>query len=185
MKILALYGSSRKHGNSEVLADKVLKDINHTKRYLTDYHITPIDDKRHEPEGFSNGVDDDYKQLISEILEHDVVVYVTPLYWYGMSGLMKNFIDRSTESMRDSELHFKERMQSIKHYVVIAGGDSPYEKGKPLVQQFEFIFDFMGARLEDWIIGDGNKPKEVLHDKVAMKAAGELNSRLQSLVLNQ
>ncbi|WML28642.1 hypothetical protein RCG24_11330 [Neobacillus sp. OS1-32] len=38
-------------GNSELLADKVLENIAHTKRYLTDYHIKPIDDKRHESGG--------------------------------------------------------------------------------------------------------------------------------------
>jgi multimeric flavodoxin WrbA len=184
MKILALYGSSRKHGNSELLADKVLENIEHTKRYLTDYHITPIDDRRHEPGGFSESIDDDYNRLISEFLEHDVVIYVTPVYWYGMSGLMKNFVDRWTESLRDRELHFKEKMQGIKPYVVIAGGDLPYEKAKPLVQQFELIFDFMGVKLEDWIIGDGNKPGDVLNDEVAMRAASKMNAKLQNLVLN-
>ena len=183
MKVLALYGSSRKHGNSELLADKVLENIEHTKRYLTDYHITPIDDKRHEPGGFSDSLDDDYKRLISEFLEHDVVIYVTPVYWYGMSGLMKNFVDRWTESLRDRELQFKEKMQGIEPYVVIAGGDLPYEKAKPLVQQFELIFDFMSVKLEDWIIGDGNKPGDVLNDETAMRAASEMNAKLQNLIL--
>jgi multimeric flavodoxin WrbA len=182
MKILALYGSSRRDGNSELLADRVLQKIKYTKRYLTDYHITPIDDKRHLPGGFSDGINDDYKQLITELLEHDLVVYVTPLYWYGMSGLMKNFVDRWTESLRVHELDFKKGMQDIKHYVVIAGGDSPYEKGKPLVQQFEHIFDFMGGRLEDWIIGYGNKPGEVLYDEDAMQRASEMNAKIQELI---
>lgn len=185
MKVLALYGSSRRNGNSELLAEKVLEGIDHTKRYLTDYHILPIDDKRHEPEGFSGEAGDDYRALITEMLEYDAVVYVTPLYWYGMSGVMKDFIDRSTESMRVEELRFKERMQEMKHFVVIAGGDSPHEKGKPLVAQFEYIFEFMGARLEDWIIGDGNKPGEVLDDRLAMEAAERMNERLKRLVASE
>ncbi|MEI3614387.1 flavodoxin family protein [Pseudogracilibacillus sp. SO30301A] len=185
MKVFALYGSSRKEGNSDLLADKVLYDIKHNKRYLSDYNITPIDDKRHEPEGFLERVNDDYNELISEMLEHDVVIYVTPLYWYGMSGLMKNFIDRSTESMRIPERNFKERMKEIKHYVVIVGGDSPYEKGMPLVQQFAYIFDFMGTRLEGWIIGDGNKPGEVLDDEVAMENASKMNAEVKQLFPNK
>src|SRR5690554_464763 len=119
MKVIALYGSVRRKSNSELLANKVLQDIAHTKRFLLDYDIKPIDDKRHDPEGFANIThDDDYRELISEILEHDIVVYVTPIYWYGMSGLMKNFIDRFTESLRDEDLQFKERMQKMKHYAV-------------------------------------------------------------------
>jgi multimeric flavodoxin WrbA len=179
MKVFALHGSSRKGGNSDLLADQVLYDIDHTKRYLKDYKIKAIDDKRHDPKGYTNLAEDDYESLLSEMLEHDIVVYVTPLYWYGMSGMMKDFIDRSTESMRIPERNFKERMQAIKHYAVIAGGDSPYVKGKPLVQQFTYIFDFMGGKLEGWMIGDGNKPGEVLEDEVAMERAEQLNRELK------
>lgn len=182
MKIIALYGSMRRKSNSELLADEVLKDIQHTKRYLTDFHIEPIDDRRHDPKGFTNFGGDDYRKLISEILSYDVIIYVTPIYWYGMSGVMKHFIDRFTESLRDDELSFKERMQNIKHFAVIVGGDSPYEKGKPLVKQFEYIFDFIGAKLDGWIIGDGNKPGEVLEDEKALEAAKEMNTMLRELI---
>jgi multimeric flavodoxin WrbA len=182
MKVFVLYGSSRKGGNTDVLVEKVLDGIDHTKCYLTDYHIQGIVDKRHDPEGFTGDVKDDYESILSEMLTHDIVIYVTPLYWYGMSGVMKDFIDRSTESMRLAERKFKDRMQAIKHYVVIAGGDSPHEKGLPLVQQFTYIFDFMGSKLEGWMIGDGNKPGEVVNDKVAMEHAQKMNKEIKQLL---
>lgn len=185
MKLIVLYGSVRRNGNSELLATEVLKGIKYTKRYLTDYRIEPIDDQRHTPEGFTNFGQDDYRSLIAEVLTYDIVIYVTPLYWYGMSGIMKDFIDRFTESLRDPKLQFKKRMQQMKHYVVIAGGDSPHEKGMPLVQQFAYIFDFLGAKLDGWVIGDGNKPGEVLQDEKALQVAQELNAELKKLHMKQ
>ncbi|WP_035488134.1 flavodoxin family protein [Alicyclobacillus contaminans] len=178
MKPIVLYGSSRRQGNSELLADRVLDGIPHTKRYLMDLKIQPIVDQRHSPAGFAD-VDDDYDALIQEVLAHDALVLVTPLYWYGMSGLMKNFVDRWSQSLRQPGLGFRERMQAIPGYVVIAGGDHPHEKAKPLVQQFQLIFDFMGMSLDGWVIGEGNRPGDVLADEAALRSAAALNQRLR------
>ena len=51
MKITMLVGSSRKGGNSELLADFVVQDIEHEKVYIKDLHIRPIEDLRHTKNG--------------------------------------------------------------------------------------------------------------------------------------
>ena len=65
MKITILVGSSRKGGNSELLADFVVKDIEHEKMYIKDLHIRPIEDLRHTRNGFQ-AVNDDYDVLIEQ-----------------------------------------------------------------------------------------------------------------------
>src|SRR5579875_1815163 len=98
MNVLVLYGSSRRHGNTEILTDRVVQNVDCTKIYLSDKKIHPIDDKRHDAEGFVF-VDDDYDDIIQQVLNHDTLVFSTPVYWYGMSGQMKNFIDRWSQSL--------------------------------------------------------------------------------------
>lgn len=177
MGILTIYGSSRRNGNSEILADSVVKNLQSTKIYLTEYNIQPLVDQRHTSTGFQRK-NDDYYQIIELIKQHDLLLFATPLYWYGMSGLLKNFIDRWSESLRDPCLNFRSEMGTKKAYVVITGSDKPLLKALPLVEQFNYIFEFLDIDFQGYIIGEGNKPGEVLNDSLAMTQARELNTIL-------
>ncbi|CAM5222696.1 Multimeric flavodoxin WrbA OS=Ureibacillus acetophenoni OX=614649 GN=SAMN05877842_11148 PE=4 SV=1 [Ureibacillus acetophenoni] len=103
MKIVAFIGSSRSNGNTEKLTDVFLEGIDFKKVYLKDLTIKPIEDKRHTEEGFSI-VDDDHDFIIETILESDVLVFSTPIYWYSTSGLMKNLIDRFSQAILDEDI---------------------------------------------------------------------------------
>jgi len=178
MKILVLYGSSRRNGNSEALADYLTRGVECTRIYLAEKRITPIVDQRHTPGGF-HPVDDDQDEIIGQMLTHDIIIFATPLYWYGMSGQMKLFVDRWSQSLRDSRIDFKNGMAGKKAYVVIAGGDNPRIKGLPLVQQFQYIFGFMGMEFAGYLLGKGGQPGEVLQDDRALADADILRREWQ------
>lgn len=44
----------------------------------------------------SGRLDDDFKLVMEKMLDSDIIVFLTPVYWYSMSGRMKNLIDRLT-----------------------------------------------------------------------------------------
>lgn len=69
-------------------------------------------------------------------------------------------------------------MVSKKSFVVAVGGDNPHLKGLPMIQQFKYIFDFMGMDFGGYILGEGNKPEDVLQDKTALFAASQLHHKL-------
>lgn len=69
---------------------------------------------------------------------------------------------------------FKKQLAQKKAYVIAVGGDDPYVKGLPMIQQFQYIFDFMGISFEGYILGDGNKPRDILNDKNALYAVAQL-----------
>jgi multimeric flavodoxin WrbA len=94
-----------------------------------------------------------------------------------MSGIMKNFIDRW--SMYYADFSFKERMSEKEAIVVITGGDEPKVKGLTLIQQFYWIFEFMGMRFIDYVIGQGNNPNDVLKDYSALAKAEQINNYLK------
>jgi multimeric flavodoxin WrbA len=181
VKIGIIYGGTRNDGNTEILVDEVVKDLPAEKIVLSDYRIQPIIDKRHAKEGFQP-VNDDYNGIIDRIMKHEALLFATPVYWYSMSGIMKNFIDRWSQTLRDPNYSdFKIKMQEKKIYVVTVGGDDPYIKALPMIQQFHYIFDFMGMDFRDYIIGFGNKPGDILQDKAALFKANQLNRQLKEM----
>ncbi|HET7615481.1 MAG TPA: flavodoxin family protein [Bacillales bacterium] len=179
MKITAILGSSRSPANSEQLVQHVLKDINAETIDLKDCRIEPIEDRRHVDGGFVP-VDDDYEDILEKVLESDILIFGTPLYWYGMSGYMKTFFDRWSQYSRDERFDFKAKMAGKKAYVVVTGGDSPTFKALPLIQQFRYIFEFVDADFVDYIIGNGGKPGDIEGDRAALAKAGLWNETLKT-----
>ncbi|KMJ57161.1 NAD(P)H-dependent oxidoreductase [Bacillus sp. LL01] len=181
MKIGVIYGSTRDLGNTELLAEHVIKGLNVRKIFLKDYEIEDIEDRRHEPGGFLD-VEDDYNQLVEIMLDCDVLIFATPIYWYGMSGIMKTFIDRWSQVMRDEKYpHFKDEMSRKSAYILAVGGDDPQTKGVPLVEQFKYICRFIGLEFQDYILGEGVKPNDILEDKNSIDKALKINEILVTI----
>lgn len=178
--MFVIYGSSRPGGNTEQLANVIFQGIEKEEVYLRNSNIIPITDKRHDPEGFQD-VGDDYNQISKQMLDHEVIVFVTPLYWYGMSGHMKNFIDRWSQSLRDKDLNFAERMKDKKMYVVVVGGKEARIKAIPLIGQFNYIFEFVKASFEGYIIGEASIPGDIHKDEWVLQQANILNKQLKGL----
>ncbi|GCE15459.1 flavodoxin family protein [Tengunoibacter tsumagoiensis] len=177
MKIVAIYGGSRKNGNSEQLTKELLRGTSSSSIHLSDYRIQPIVDQRHDPNGFDT-VDDDYSLVLQQVLSHDFLIFTTPVYWYGMSGLMKNFIDRWSQSFRDPSLNFKGEITKKRAFVVIVGDDQPQRKALPLVQQFQYIFDFVNVPLMGYLIGQGRKPGDIQNDLRTLEEAAIWRNKL-------
>jgi hypothetical protein len=92
---------------------------------------------------------------------------------------MKNFVDRFSQSLRDETLHFKESMSLKKAYVITVGGDNPRIKALPLIQQFQYIFDFLGTEFAGYFIGKANAPDEIQSDHRSLSEALEFKRALQ------
>lgn len=99
MKIVILQGSPNKKGSTDVLAEQFRKgaeEAGHTvQRFdLTDLQIRPCTGC--VSCGYEGPcVQKDENQIIRQaVLEVDMIVFATPLYYYGMSAQLKTVIDR-------------------------------------------------------------------------------------------
>jgi multimeric flavodoxin WrbA len=100
--ILGINGSARKSGNTAKLLKRVLSCA---KRLGAKTEILHLIDKDIKPcisclaEGkcdYPCRVEDDMHELLDEIKKVDCIILCSPTYWYSLSGLMKNFLDRLT-----------------------------------------------------------------------------------------
>ena len=92
MKILALMGSPRKQGNTDLLINEILAGAEnaghqHEKLDLYDHEISPCTDCRDCKIGACS-IDDDMLDLYPKIESANVIIFGTPLYWYGPSGCL-------------------------------------------------------------------------------------------------
>jgi len=91
---------------------------------------------------------------------------------------MKNFIDRWSQISRDPSLNFKVEMAKKQAFVVIVGDDQPQRKALPLVQQFQYIFDFVNVPLLGYLIGQGGRPGDIQNDLRTLEDAATWRKKL-------
>lgn len=174
--ITCLFGSSRYNGNSKIIVDYLLDETNHQIINLFDKNIEKVKDHRHLDDTSLNLYHDDYSSVLKSVIDADTIIFSTPLYWYSMSASLKLFIDRWTESLREEDRSdFKDEMAKKRYIVVIVGGDNPTVKSKPLIDQFELIFEFMHIKNYSFLVGEGVAPLDILKDENIIKKAKALN----------
>ncbi len=99
MKIAVLEGSPNKHGSSNMLAEEFIrgaKDAGHNIEVIDAAHADIHPCTGCVKCGYEGPCSqkDDVENIRKIILDSDMMVFVTPLYYYGMSAQLKAMIDR-------------------------------------------------------------------------------------------
>ena len=99
MKIVVMEGSPNKNGSSNLLAEcfkQGAKEAGHSVEVVDIAHanIHPCTGCIHCGYEGPCVQKDDIEMIRKKILSADMMVFVTPLYYYGMSAQLKNMIDR-------------------------------------------------------------------------------------------
>ena len=146
MKVLGLVGSPRRGANTDLLVNAILCGAgasNYTvdKVYLYDVDIGPCVDCRACKQGKCKcAVGDGMQMLYPKLEEADVIVFGTPLYWYGPSAKMKLLVDRLRPFISFKKLSGKKAILVI-----------PSEEGAQAcnfaVGMFESSFEYLGVEL--------------------------------------
>ncbi len=89
-KIVLLSGSARYDGQTASLIRELAHYVDFKHINLLDYQIGHYDYEHHNR-------DDDFLSLFKSVLPHQLILLVTPVYWYSMSGIMKVFVDRMSD----------------------------------------------------------------------------------------
>jgi multimeric flavodoxin WrbA len=98
-KVLLILGSPRAGGNTAAAAHCLRQDLNLGAEQIVDLRTCNVEPFKYD----ADLARDDFRAVIDQMLDHQQLVFVTPVYWYAMSGLMKNFFDRLTDLLLDPE----------------------------------------------------------------------------------
>ncbi len=155
-------GSSRKGGHTTSIAKLLSGPYQQNVIHLSDYKIGYF-------EYDNSNSDDDFLPLIEELLESDVWIFLTPVYWYSMSARMKTFFDRLSDLLK-WEKEICNKLKGSKWYAISCGSDEMEVPGffEPFKRSAEYLdITYMGD-IHVW--KDNRLPLEA-----------EVISRLQSL----
>ena len=177
MNILALIGSPRRGGNTDILADQVLsgcRDNGHTteKVYLYDYEISPCLDCRHcKTKDYTCAIKDDMQKLYPKMESADVLIFGTPVYWYGPTGKMKLLIDRMRPFIAGGRLRGKKAL------LVVPSEEGPAACGA-LLEMFRMSFDYLGIQFSGNVLATAYEKAEVAKNQEELSRAYQLGTSL-------
>lgn len=153
MKIIAISGSPRINGNSDVLCDEFLKGAKEAgceveKVSLAKTKLSPClacyacgkTGKCIQKDGM--------EEILEKLIQSDVILLATPVYFYSMDAQMKMFIDRCLP--RYQEIRNKD------FYFAITAADPSHEAMEPTIAGFRgYIACLPGAKEKDVFYGTG------------------------------
>lgn len=139
-KTVIIKASSRKEGNT----DKIVRYLNKNN----DFDVIDLLDLEigHYSYDYKNA-NDDFLPLMNKITEkYDTIVFVTPVYWYTMSGILKVFFDRMSDLLHyKKELGRKLRGKEMAMISNSAGNDRREGFEMPFIESAKYLgMEYLG-----------------------------------------
>ncbi|GAA2824022.1 NAD(P)H-dependent oxidoreductase [Kitasatospora paracochleata] len=172
-RFLFLLGSTRREGNSELLARRAAEHLpaGAEQRWLrlADLPVPTFVDQRHDgghPEPTGN-----LRTLLDATLDATDLVVVSPLYWYSVTTGVKQYLDHWSGWLRLPEADFKRRMAGRTMWAVTAMADRDPARAEPLAGTLRISADYLAMRWGGVLLGNGSRPGDVLTDTDALRRA--------------
>lgn len=121
-KVVVISSSPRKGGNSDTLCDEFVKGAIDGGNEAVKYFLEDIEFgsckacmacKTPERECFQ---EDKISLILDDMMDADVIVYATPIYYYSMTGTLKSFFDRCYPIFN--------HLENKDYYIITAVGSS-------------------------------------------------------------
>ena len=159
MKALYINGSNRKENCSKILND--LKSKNDKLIELSDKSINyclGCNACIHELKEYCV-IEDDMQEIYKDLQNAELIVFVSPIYYYNFSAQLKKVIDRFYAI--DEELHTK------KEVILLATAYNDEEKViKPIQIELEAICEYFGWNIKGEVFALGcGEPEDITKTK--------------------
>ena len=143
MKIVVLTGSPRKNGNSTYLAEQFIKGAEEKGHEVFRFDCAF---KQVEPCRACNrcGMDgpcifnDDFQELRPRLIEADMVVFATPMYYFSISAQMKRVIDRFYA------INGQIKGAHKKAAFLMTYADTARKEAEPMLVHYHTLMDYLG-----------------------------------------
>lgn len=117
MKVCVVLGSSNLTGCTYSLVKQTFKT----------FHTIPLAEKKIAYFDYQNRYEnDEFIDCINEMLQYDLIVLASPVYWYSISAQLKIFLDRLTDLLFFDKTKLIELRKKKFAYMSIYSNDAGY-----------------------------------------------------------
>lgn len=172
MKILVLTGSPRKNGNSNTLADYFIKGAEEAGHQVVRFDAA-FKNVHHCIGCNSCGMDgpcvfkDDFELVRQNIVDADMVVFASPMYYFGLSAQLKAVIDRFYAI--NGKIHVSKKAALLMTYANTAAAQA-----EPIKSHYLTLIDYLGWSDAGQVIASGVWPVGAVNGTKYVKQAYEL-----------
>lgn len=180
-RILAVVGSPRRNGNTHILVSKIAEGARAKaaivdELFLGELTIRECDGCHVCWEGKDCNKKDDMPAIYPKIIQSDVIIFGTPVYWYGPTALMKAFIDRFVYFNCPQN---REKIRGKSAVIAVPFEEENPETAGPVVEFFQKCLDYLQVNLVGRIIVPGvSKKGEIRQKPERLREAYELGRSL-------
>lgn len=148
MNVTVLFGSPRRKGNTKKLLDYLLdglkrKGYDIKVLYLNDVNIRPCQGCLKCLKDGDCKIKDDMRDIRKYILDSDLLVFASPVYWFSVSAQLKLVIDRMISFMDTS---YNSRIKGKKAITLMTSGADEKDVMDASLIMFRKTFDLLGIK---------------------------------------
>ena len=177
--ILILTGSPRKNGNTKILTDAFITGAQEAGHTVSIFNVAENTvkpciacDKCFTVENKPCVFNDSFNDLANLLTKNDVLVFATPLYWFGFSAQLKSAIDKFYSLVSRSVIEAKETV------LLTVGACTDDKDFEPLVKNYEAIANYLKLENKGVIIAKGAYGVGEVNNSTALSEAKTLGQSL-------
>jgi len=188
VRVLGLFGSPRRGGNTEILLEEVLRGAEKEgakveRLYLSDFTITPCKECHGCDETGHCIILDDMEKIYPKLLEADVVILASPIFFYGVTAWTKALIDRSqalwVRKYLLKEPSLGKEGKKRKGFFISLGATKGQKVFEGSILTVKYFFDVLNADYAGDLLFRGVEAKgDILKHPEALQQAFEAGRRL-------
>ena len=176
MKIVVLTGSPRRNGNTNHLVGQFIKGAKEAGHEVYRFDcaqrkVSPcIACNRCGMNGqciFS----DDFEELRPHLMAADMVVFATPMYYFGFSSQLKAVIDRFYAL--NGQIKGSEKRSAL----LMAYADTAAEEAEPMLSHYHTLLRYLGWKDRGTVVAAGMWPAGAGNDTEYSRQAYELGCK--------
>ena len=142
-KVIIILGSSRSHGDTRKLINRVREEVDADFIDLNDLQISYYDYE------YKNQ-DDDFLPTMKRVVDYDKIILASPVYWYSMSAIMKTFVDRFSDLLRIHK-EVGRQLRGKQLYTISSSSDSTVYDN--FLKAFELTAEYLGMDYDGYLYG--------------------------------
>jgi len=188
MKVLGIFGSPRKGGNTELLLEQALRGAEAEgaevqRLRLTDYNIIPCKECLACYQNAHCVLLDDMSKIYPVLLESDIIILASPIFFYGITAWAKALIDRC-QALWSRKYHLKDPSmgkegKKRRGFFISVGGTKGPKVFDGAILTARYFFDVLNAEyVGELVVREVDAKADILKHPEALRQAFEAGRRL-------